>query len=264
MRGKTAFRERAGCVHAVAWDNRMVIDGSSSSTFVCLAPTWSSNHLQRYVPGPSTLPLSSHSSQHPSLTATEQNVSLLLQRGVSRGAVLILHPWQGIASWWGPEPPDTHPLQHSVLESCRCTSKQQFYFFPCWMTWTLWTRWWPDQWTGVWPLPWLSVPPMRWEKVLARGERQSPFPSTAVFPSLLKLPIEPSQAPILVLGRWSTSSAKLEVAAPEDEDSLSHFCPYLWEGKTRVCLHYWKALCCLYIENPHIRNIKEEIRKLTR
>lgn len=73
---------------------------------------------------------------------------------------------------------------------------------------------------------------MKWEKFLSRGERQSPFPSTAMFLNLLKLPVEPSQPPILILGTQSSFPGKLEVAAPEDEDSLSNFCPYLWEGKT--------------------------------
>lgn len=101
------------------------------------------------------------------------------------------------------------------------------------------------------PLPWVSVPPMRYEKVLARGEGESPFQPTAMFPGFLQLPIEPPQPPILILGMQSTSPAKLEVATPEDEDSLSHLFPCLWKGKTWVCLHYWKALFCLYIENLH-------------
>lgn len=196
-------------------------------------------------------------SKRAKLCEEERNLSLPLQRGVSWAAAFISHPWQGTASWRGREHPVTHPLQHSMLESCG------------WSSVTSYLAGWPrlcGQGDGLisglgfcfpQPLHWVSVPPMKWEKFLSRGERQSPFPSTAMFLNLLKLPVEPSQPPILILGTQSSFPGKLEVAAPEDEDSLSNFCPYLWEGKTWVHLRYWKALCCLYIEYSHVKKLRK-------
>lgn len=90
------------------------------------------------------------------------------------------------------------------------------------------------------------------------------LPVPSLSPQTVSQMPEISSWVFLLLDTQTTFPAKLQDAAPEDENCLSHSCPYLWEGKTWVRLHHWKALCCcLYVENSHIRNIKKEIKKVT-
>lgn len=95
-----------------------------------------------------------------------------------------LHTPQGTACWRGHERPVSHPLQHSVLEPRGWASHQRFYFLPCRMTFVDKVMAWAVNWAFLFfpqPPPWVSVLPMRWDKVLARGERQYPSPSTVMF-----------------------------------------------------------------------------------